>query len=154
MRTFERIEKMNQDDKLIDKNDYETIEKIAEKYSLTIQDLGKILANKKKTFLRLQIKLTDDELAAIDRSAASLGLTRSKYCTLCYKRALDFKLYEEIDVLDSETMSKKGKSIRKNVVAISFDNPIEYKKLKEISCKMGIPFSCMMRHFALKIELK
>lgn len=145
---------MNNDkDNVIDKSDLELIESMAEKYCITVQELGRILSRKTGSYPRLQILLNVDELHNIDRKSKKLNLSRSRYCSMCYKKALKEKLYENIDVLQAMSDVKSGKMKRDHRAVISFDNAKDYREMKKLADDLGIPFSSLMRYFALTVKL-
>lgn len=132
--------------------DLEVIKGIAEKYRLSIQELGRILSRKNGDYPRLQILLNVDEIYSIDKKAKELNLSRSKYCSLCYKKALKEELYKNIDILKVVGESESGKR-REHRAVISFDVSSDYLEMKKLADDLGIPFSSLVRYFALNVEL-
>lgn len=143
----------NEMDNVIKKGDLETIENIAEKYCITVQELGRILSRKTGSYPRLQILLNVDELHNIDRKSKKLDLSRSRYCSMCYKKALKEKLYENINVLQAMSDGESGKMKREHRAVISFDSAKDYRDMKKLADDLGMPFSSLMRYFALTVEL-
>ena len=144
-------EEMNES--VIKNEDLKTIEMIAEKYCISIQELGRIISRRNGSYPRLQILLNVEELHSIDRKARNLNLSRTKYCSLCYRKALKDKLYENIDVLQAMSETKNGNMKREHRAVISFDNAKDYREMKKLADNLGIPFSSLMRYFALNVEL-
>lgn len=138
---------------VIKKTDLELLEKIASKYCVSLQELGRIISRKKATYPRLQILLNSDELSKIDKKAKEKKLSRSKYCSMCYKMALKKKCYENIDVIKAIGRNQDEKNKREYRAVISFDNADDYIEMKKLSKKLGIPCSSLMRYFALNINL-
>ena len=132
--------------------DLEVIKGIAEKYRLSIQELGRILSRKNGDYPRLQILLNIDEIYSIDKKAKELNLSRSKYCSLCYKKAMKEEFYKNIDILKVVGESESGKR-REHRAVISFDVASDYLEMKKLADDLGIPFSSLVRYFALNVEL-
>lgn len=139
-------------EQLLQVEDLKIIKKIADKYNLSLQELGRVLTRKNGKYLRLQILLNIDEINLIDERAGALKLSRSKYCTLCYKKALKENLYDNIDILRVVGESENGKK-REHRAVISFDMTSDYLEMKKLSDDLGLPFSSLVRYFALNIEL-
>jgi len=133
----------------LEKNDLEVIEEIAKKYGVSVQDLSRSLLSRK--YPRLQILLTEEELKHIDNNAMRLNLSRSMYCYQCFKKAIDEKLYENIDVLKVLRKSETGKRTQK--VAVSFSEQGDYEKMVAFASDLGIAFSGMVRYFSLTVDL-
>lgn len=133
----------------LESEDLKTIEEIAKKYGVSVQDLSRSLLSRK--YPRLQILLTVEELKHIDDNAMRLNLSRSMYCYLCFKKAIDEKLYENIDVLKVVRKSDTGKRTEK--VAVSFSEQSDYEKMVKFASDLGIAFSGMVRYFSLVVEL-
>lgn len=133
----------------LEKTDLEIIEGMAKKYGVSVQDLSRSLLSRK--YPRLQILLTEAELKHIDDNAMRLNLSRSMYCYLCFKKAIDEKLYENIDVLKVLRKSDTGKRTEK--VAVSFSEQGDYEKMVAFSSDLGIAFSGMVRYFSLTVDL-
>lgn len=147
--------KLNKEnDAFLKNDDLKIIENIAEKYCITIQELGRILARRTGVYPRLQILLNTDELNIIDSKANKLNLSRTKYCSLCYKKALKENLYENINVLQAMSDNKNKNLKRKHRAVISFDNAKDYRNMKKLSDDLGIPFSSLMRYFALTVNIE
>lgn len=144
------IKEIEENEKVICEKDLEILNDMANKYCVTLQELGRIIARKKVTYPRLQILLNTEEMAEIDKKAKTKNLSRSKYCSLCYRKALENNDYENINIVEAV---KKQKDKREHRAVISFNNSDEYRKLKRASQKLGIPFSCLMRYFALNVEI-
>lgn len=145
------MDKIN--DELLEKNDLEILENIADKYCVSLQELGRIISRKKATYPRLQILLNKNELNIIDGRAKEKNLSRSKYCSICYKVAIENKYYEDIDILEVFSRNYSNENEKREFRAvISFDKADEYKQLKKLSKELGIPSSSLMRYFALNIE--
>ncbi len=142
----------NQNDHVLTQNDLEIVSMIAEKYHLSIQEFGRILARKNEKYPVLQILFTDDEYNQIEEKRKSKNLSRSKYCTLCIRKALSEETYKQINVVD--VLGKENRRIsRPKRTPISFDNATEYRQAKEISGLLGMPFSSLMRYFSLNVDL-
>lgn len=139
-------------EQLLQSEDLLMIKKIADKYRLSVQELGRIISRKNGKYYRLQILLNKDEIDLIDKNAKRLKLSRSKYCTLCYKKALRENLYDNIDILKVVGESESGKK-REHRAVISFDMPSDYLEMKKLADDLGIPFSSLVRYFALNIKL-
>lgn len=140
----------NSTEKILTDDDLKIITGIAEKYSITVQELGRILTRKNYNYPRLQILLNVDEVHSIDRKATSLNLSRSKYCSMCCRKVLREELYKDIDVL--KAVGESGKR-REHRAVISFDYSSDYLEFKKLSEELGIPFSSLVRYFALTVEL-
>lgn len=140
-------------ERVIENEDLKIIEKIAEKYCISVQELGRIISRRNGSYPRLQILLNLEELHNIDGKAKKLNLSRTKYCSLCYRKALKEKLYENIDVLQAMSETQSGKMKREHRAVISFDNAKDYRDMKKLADNLGIPFSSLMRYFALTVEL-
>jgi len=95
--------------------------------------------------------LTEEELKHIDNNAMRLNLSRSMYCYQCFKKAIDEKLYENIDVLKVLRKSETGKRTQK--VAVSFSEQGDYEKMVAFASDLGIAFSGMVRYFSLTVDL-
>ncbi len=135
---------------IIAKSDFEIIKKIAKNYNMSIEDFGRLISKKADKPLRHHVRFSDEELKEVDKKAKALKLKRSKYCRLCYKKALEQELYKNINILDA---AEKDGTTRKNRVSISFDSAEEYKKMRELADKFSIHFSSLIRYFALNIDL-
>lgn len=140
-------------DNVIENEDLKVIETIAEKYCISVQELGRILSRKTGSYPRLQILLNVEELHTIDRRAKKLNLSRAKYCRMCYRKALNEELYDNIDVLKVVSENQNGKLKREHRAVISFDNAKDYRMMKKLSDELGIPFSSLMRYFCLTVDL-
>lgn len=140
-------------DELIEKKDLEILKSMADKYCVSLQELGRIISREKVTYPRLQILLNSKERNIIDSRAKEKNLSRSKYCSICYKVAIENKLYENIDILEVLSRSKNNENEKREERAvISFDNADDYKQMKKLSKELGIPCSSLMRYFSLNIE--
>lgn len=141
-------------DNIISKQDMETLEKIADKYSISIQELGKIISQKeRKNYLTLQIRFSDEELNILNERSRKLNIARSKYCVLCYQKAMKEHLYKDLNVL--EIIGKERQQSKKtNRINISFSsNENDYKEMKKLAEELGIKFTSLIRYFALNINL-
>lgn len=141
------------EDKILDKSDMEIIEEIANKYCITVLELGRIISRKKQSYPRLQILLSKNELEIIDKKAKEKNISRSKYCSMCFKKALTNKEYENLDVMKIIARNTEGKDKREERAVISFDNANDYKEIKRVSKSLGIPCSALIRYFTLNVEL-
>lgn len=137
-------------EQILQEEDLNMIKKIADKYKLSIQELGRMLSRKNGQYLRLQILLNVDEINLIDKRAKAVNLSRSKYCTFCYKKALRENLYDNIDILKVVGESEKKREHR---AVISFDMANDYLEMKKLADDLGIPFSSLVRYFALNVVL-
>lgn len=133
----------------LERNDLDIIESIAKKYGVSVQDLSRSLLSRK--YPRLQILLTVDELKHIDDNAKKLSLSRSMYCYMCFKKAMDDKLYENMNLLEIVKKSDTGKRTEK--VAVSFSELGDYEKMVKFAKDLGVPFSGMLRYFSLTVNL-
>ncbi len=133
----------------LERNDLDIIESIAKKYGVSVQDLSRSLLSRK--YPRLQILLTVDELKHIDDHAKKLSLSRSMYCYMCFKKAMDDKLYENMNLLEIVKKSDTGKRTEK--VAVSFSELGDYEKMVKFAKDLGVPFSGMLRYFSLTVNL-
>lgn len=134
----------------IGKEDLDIIETIAKKYNVTVQDIGRSLLSRK--YPRIQIMLTPEELTKIDENANRLNLSRSMYCYLCFRKAINDKIYEKMNIVD---IVKKGKNgIRTEKVAVSFSELGDYNKMMKFAEDMGVSFSSVVRYFSLNVDLK
>lgn len=128
--------------------DMKIIENMAEKYGMSVQDLGRSLLVGK--FPRVQINFTIDELQTVDSRAGRLNLTRSTYCCMCFEKAMEKNMYKSINVIDIIKRYKKG--TKKKKVAISL--PInEYDRMLKVAKDVGVPFSSLIKYFALNVKL-
>lgn len=141
------------EDKILDKSDMDIIEAIANKYYISLEELGRILARKKQSYPRLQILLSKSELNIIDKKAKEKNITRSKYCSMCFKKALHNKEYENFDVMKIIARNTESKEKRGERAVISFENANDYKEIKKVSKDLGIPCSTLIRYFTLNVEL-
>lgn len=136
---------------IINKEDLEVIESIASNYNLTIQELGRILSRGSMSYPKIQAVFTTDEIILIDNRAKDKNISRSKYCSLCFKKAINEKLYLNMNLLDAVKNAEGGK--RNHKVNISFSGNNEYLALKNAADDLGLKFSSLLRYFALNVEL-
>ena len=139
------------EERILSDSDLEIIRGIAEKYKIRVSELGRILSRRSASYPKTQILLTTDEMYSIDRKAKELNLNRSKYCTMCVKKAMDEKIYEDIDIMKVIEKSKSGR--REHRAMISYDSSSGYIKIKKLANDLGVPFSSLIRYFALNVEL-
>lgn len=132
------------------KEDLEVIERMAEKYDITVQDLARSLLSRK--YPRLQILLTPEELQYIDDCADGLNLSRSMYCYLCFKKAVDDKLYENMNIIEIVKKGNHGRRTQK--VAVSFTELSDYNKMVKFAEDLGINFSSIIRYFSMNVNLR
>lgn len=133
---------------IISKVDYLTISEIANRYSMSVEDFGKLLSKKDESSLRHQIRFSEDELRIIDKEASKLKLTRSKYCRMSYLKVLQDGSYMNLDIKYIKDQSYNVK--RDMRVAVSFDNANDYKDMRALARKFSLPFASLMRYLALK----
>lgn len=138
---------------VIENEDLKIIENMAEKYCVSVQELGRIISRRNGSYPRLQILLNVEELNSIDKKAKELNLSRTKYCSLCYRKALKEKLYDDIDIIQAMSEKQTNKLKREHRAVISFDNAKDYREMKKLADSLGIPFSSLMRYFALNVKL-
>lgn len=135
---------------IVDKKDYEAISKIAAKYSMSVEAFCRLLSKKfNAKQLASQVRFSPEEIQKVDNRASKIGVNRSKYCRLCYKKALKDELYKNFEILDAMRSPIK----RDVVVNISFDDAEEFKEMKALAKKFSVPFANLLRYFSLNIEL-
>lgn len=145
-------------DKNIEKNVLEDIERISEKYDISIKDILKILsvsANEKRT--SFIIRYSDGELKTLKERSIEKGLGASrgvgKYCALCFKKAIDEKLYENMDLLEISKRMYMNEA-RKNRICISIKKSgINIKDMIEFAEERGIEIAALIRYFSLNVLL-
>ncbi|MDE6017061.1 MAG: hypothetical protein K2H41_15455 [Acetatifactor sp.] len=137
--------------KSIDQADYEIIESIAKKYDMSVKELAKSLLAKNGRYSIPQILLTSDERSIIDQRANQFNYSRSFYCLMCWKKAVKEGLYKNIDIAKLQER-RYGENSRKTV-AIYFKDEDDYNELKDITEKLGVSVSSLIRYFALTVEL-
>lgn len=136
----------------------EDIEQISKKYDVKIKDILKILSvhvNEKKT--SFIIRYSDGELKTLKERSIEKGLGASRgvgtYCALCFKKAIDERLYENMDLLE---ISKRMymDEIRKNRVCISIKRSgVNVKDMVEFAESRGIELAALIRYFSLNVLL-
>lgn len=132
--------------------DINIIEEIADKYNLTMQELGRMMSRKNGRYHRMQILFNSDEMNFIDRKTRELNISRSQYCRLCYRKALKEEIYKDIDILKVVGGSENNKQ-REYRAVISFDSSKDYLDVKKLAENLGVPVSSLMRYFALNINI-
>lgn len=138
-------------DKIIDKKDLDLIEEIAEKYDMTLIEFGRFIGKgKNEKGVRCHVRFSVDELIKVDENANALNYSRSKYCQIAYQWFINNEIYKTTNVIDM----RETKSDRNMRVCVSFSNAKEYEKLRELSKGFSIPFSALIRYFALNYKPK
>lgn len=138
-------------ERLLSDKDLEQIKAIANKYNMSMADLGKMLSRRKMTLPRFQITCTDEEYEIIKRKADEKVLSLSQYCQKNFSIAIMPENIEKLNLMEIYTEFRKSKAKRvdrKRITVILNDND-EFVKVKEISKKWNIPLSSFMRYVAL-----
>lgn len=139
---------------LLEENDLKDISKIADKYSMSLKELGQlIIKGEEGNYIRKHIRFGADEITEIDRRAGELNMERNDYIRRCYLKALEDELYMNMDIKQLKKDTYKGTEVRNIRVAVYFKNPDEYTKLSAIAKKFSMQFSTLIRHFALCVKL-
>lgn len=141
---------------VIEKEDMQVIESIANKYNISVTELGRILSRKNNECAkRFQILLTVDELHEVDKKAKSLDLSRTRYCSMCFKKGIDEELYKNINMVEltRRRNASKGEDIRSQKTPMYFADKDYYLLGKKIAKEMGVSFGSFVRWFALNVEL-
>ena len=152
---MERKNRLNNVESLLSNEDMETVTKMAEKYSMTVQELGKWLTRKESKVYRIQILLSTKECAYIERKRKKLNLTRSKYSTLCFEKMMKEELYKDIDLSQFCKRSSKAKDegAKKERAVVSICDSNQYMRLKRFCEEYGVPVAGFLRYCALNINL-
>lgn len=143
----------NMKSSLINQSDYEMISIMAKKYNMSVEDFGRILSKKVEKDIRHQIRFSTDEVKLIDARAEKLNMTRSEYCRRCYMKAIDEKLFADMNIRDLKTNMCSSQTARDVRVALSFDDAEKYKEMRKLAKDLSMHFSTLVRHFALTVEL-
>lgn len=139
--------------KILSKSDYDMICIMAKKYSMSVEDFGKLLSKKVDKNIRHQIRFNANEIKLIDTKAGNLNMTRSEYCRRCYMKAIENKSYMSMNIRDLKENTYGGKIVRDIRVSLSFDDAEQYKEMRKIAKEFSLQFSTLIRYFALTIEL-
>lgn len=133
---------------IISNNDYKDIKKIAEKNNLTMNELSNVILNEnqKKISHRFHLKLSDEELKIIDNMANKYNLSRSKFIQNKFIKYYSNDLISKIK-FDNYLSLKYNKN--RKAVNIIFTESNYYYKLKEISKKLSIPYTTILRYILL-----
>lgn len=128
------------------------LKELAAKYNLSLGDLKQIISSneEKDSF---HIRFSESELRIVDEKRKALGLTRSGCCAMCFKKAVDEKLYKDIDVL---RVIKRGfgDEKRDKRVHISLKKlGVNPQTVSDFASELGVKNSEIMRYFALTVSL-
>lgn len=146
--------------KLIDEKDFQEIEKIANKYNMTVIELGKLLTiqNDNKPFYK-QIRLTEEELTNIDEKAKNFGITRNEYIIRCQIKAIKNNEQLNLDIrkINKKTyagpVSKNKENIRNRQVNVYFKDLELYENIRITAKKLSVKVSSLIREWSLTINL-
>jgi hypothetical protein len=136
-------------DKVIDKKDLELIEKLAEKYDMSIVEFGRFLGKKSnEKGVRFQIRFSVDELAYVDEKSNMMDVSRSKYCQMAYQWFVENNIFKSMDISDfKESDGKKSER-----VSVLFSDADQYKSMRKMASDFSIPFSALLRYCALNYK--
>lgn len=146
--------------KLIDEKDFQEIEKIANKYNMTVIELGKLLTIKddNKPFYK-QIRLTEEELTNIDEKAKNFGITRNEYIIRCQMKAIKNNEQLNLDIrkINKKTyagpVNKNKENIRNRQVNVYFRDLELYENIRITAKKLSVKVSSLIREWSLTINL-
>lgn len=138
---------------IINEEDYNVICDMAKKYNMSVDDFGRLLSKKIEKDIRLQVRFSADELKTIDIKAGKYNMSRSEYCRTCCLKAIKEKQYENLNICEIQGDAYNKNTVRDMKVCISFDDAMEYSKMRKVAMDLSMKFSTMVRYFALSIEL-
>lgn len=143
-----------QDREEITKKVIEDIEQISKKHNITVSDILKIISSyEKESKSTFHIRYSDSELEMIDRKCAEKGLSRGNYCALCFKKAIDEKLYENMNLVQIAKRSYRNET-RKNRIHISIKKlGINAKDIVQFAESRDLEVSALLRYFSLTVSL-
>lgn len=136
---------------VIDEKDINLIEEIAEKYDMTLIEFARFIGKgKNEKGVRYHVRFSVDELMKVDENANEMNYSRSKYCQIAYQWFINNEVYKSINVMDI----RESKSDRNMRVCVSFSDAKEYSELRKLAKGFSIPFSALIRYFALNYKSK
>lgn len=135
---------------VIHKSDLELLNKMADKYDMSLVDFGRFIVKMKNDKgVRFHVRFSVDELFAVDQKANMLNLTRSKFCNTASKWFVNSDEYKNFKL----TTIKETAGDRDMRVCVLFTDAEDYKSLHELSKRMSIPFSALIRYCALNYPM-
>lgn len=133
--------------------DMASVKKIAEKYKISVKELGKVLSNQKTNYTSKQIRFSEEEIVQIDKKIENLDINRSEYIMRCVNKALKEKYYMKMNIKELKIGTYKVDNIRNVRINIYFKNPQLCEDLEIIAKKFSLHVSTLIRTFALNVEL-
>lgn len=137
-------------DNIIQKNDMEQLEKIAEKYDMSLKELCSLILKTQgeNSAIRCNVRFSDEEIEKLDKAAAAGGYSRSNYCGNAFKSFIDSNSSLDIIGLRKDRQTEKKRTIR---VCIYFEKTL-YNVLRKTAKEYGVPYSSLVRFLALNQE--
>lgn len=124
-------------------------DEIANKYGISSDDCIKLLSINVNRNIRHQIRFSVDELEIIDNRAAEYNMSRSEYCRRCLIKFMEERAYINLDIPALKKDSYKSNEVRDIRIAISFDDPELYLRMKKLSKELSIQLSSLIRCVSL-----
>ncbi len=135
---------------VIDASDLNAIKNIAQKYDMTLVEFGRLLGkSKNEKGVRFQIRFTIEESKKIDSLCERYHMARSKYCLMACRKYLENEKYKKINILDV----MESRENREMKVCVSFQHAEDYNKIRSIAKSLSVPFTTLIRYFALNADL-
>ena len=128
------------------------VNQIAEKYNVTTGDIMKILSSERKDKDNFHIRFSENELKVVDEKCRKSGLNRSSYCALCFKKAVDERLYQDIDVVQIARRNFGDERRNKRVHVSIKKLGVNAKDVIVFADEIGVEVSALLRYAALNIQ--
>lgn len=135
-------------DKLISHKDMASIKNLAEKYNMSVADLGRSIVRQAEGNSSRQIRVTDEEYDMISLKAKAHGVSKSRWCSLACSDFVNGSAKTDIFFSDFDS----EKSVRNKRIAVAIRNQQEETELMNVSIRYSIKISTLIRYCALRYE--
>lgn len=140
---------------IIAETDMNMIKNLANKYNISVKELGKIIASENNLDQKKQVRFTNREYEILKNAAEKRDMKVSVFLRYCLKYACDNNILEKMSIKDLTSLTKRDSNeLREKRVPVAFDNGEYFLEIQKEARRLEIPYTNIARWLILKsIEL-